>query len=89
VQRGLQTPQLTPEQRHRRGLREDLPARLPALSILPDAVAILGLLPAWFDDYNTIHPHSALRFQSPAESHKLNAQPNPDPVRRNGVHSIG
>jgi putative transposase len=43
------------------------------LSILPDAATVLGLLPAWFDDYNTIHPHSALRFQSPAEFRKLSA----------------
>jgi putative transposase len=43
------------------------------LSILPDAVTVLRLLPAWMDDYNTIHPHSALRFQSPAEFRKLSA----------------
>ncbi len=43
------------------------------LSILPDPNTILRLLPAWMDDYNTIHPHSALRFQSPAEFRKLSA----------------
>jgi putative transposase len=43
------------------------------LSILPDAATVLGLLPAWMDDYNTIHPHSALRFHSPAEFRKLSA----------------
>ena len=43
------------------------------LSILPDPATVFGLLPAWFGDYNTIHPHSALRFQSPAEFRKLSA----------------
>ncbi|WP_414653618.1 hypothetical protein [Geminicoccus sp.] len=28
---------------------------------------------AWIDDYNNLHPHSALRFQSPAEFRKLSA----------------
>jgi putative transposase len=43
------------------------------LSILPDASTVLRLLPAWFDDYNNVHPHSALRFHSPAEFRKLSA----------------
>lgn len=43
------------------------------LSILPDAAIVLGLLPAWFDDYNNVHPHSALRVQSPTEFRKLSA----------------
>jgi transposase InsO family protein len=43
------------------------------LSILPDAATVLGLLQAWIDDYNNLHPHSALRFQSPAEFRKLSA----------------
>jgi putative transposase len=43
------------------------------LSILPDPETVLRLLPAWMDDYNTIHPHSALRFHSPAEFRKLSA----------------
>ncbi len=43
------------------------------LSILPDPDTVLRLLPAWFDDYNTIHPHSALRFPSPAGVRKLSA----------------
>ena len=32
------------------------------LSILSDASTVLELLSTWFDDYNTIHPHSVLRF---------------------------
>ena len=34
---------------------------------LPDAATVLELLPAWIDDYNTVHPHSALAMRSPVE----------------------
>jgi transposase InsO family protein len=34
---------------------------------LPDAAAVLGLVTAWIDDYNTVHPHSALAMRSPVE----------------------
>jgi putative transposase len=27
---------------------------------LPDAATVLGLVSAWIDDYNIVHPHSAL-----------------------------
>ena len=43
------------------------------LSILPNAATVLGLLQAWMDDYNNVHPHPALRFQSPVEFRKLSA----------------
>jgi putative transposase len=43
------------------------------LSILPDAVTILTLLPDWFDDYNEVHPHSGLKFLSPREFLRLSA----------------
>ncbi len=33
----------------------------------PDAISVLQQLPAWFEDYNTIHPHSGLRMRSPRE----------------------
>jgi putative transposase len=33
----------------------------------PDAISVLQQLSAWFDDYNTVHPHSGLRMQSPRE----------------------
>jgi transposase InsO family protein len=33
---------------------------------LPDAVTVLGLVAGWISDYNTVHPHSALRMCSPA-----------------------
>jgi transposase InsO family protein len=33
----------------------------------PDAISVLQQLSAWFDDYNTTHPHSGLRMQSPRE----------------------
>ena len=34
---------------------------------LPDARTVLKKLPRWFDHYNAIHPHSALRYRSPRE----------------------
>lgn len=34
---------------------------------LPDAATVLGLVAGWIDDYNTVHPHSALAMRSPAE----------------------
>jgi transposase InsO family protein len=43
------------------------------LSILPDAAIVLRLLPAWFDDYNNVHAHSALPFQSPADFRRFSA----------------
>jgi putative transposase len=33
----------------------------------PDAASVLQQLAAWFEDYNTIHPHSGLRMRSPRE----------------------
>ena len=33
----------------------------------PDAISVLQQLPAWFKDYNAIHPHSGLRMLSPRE----------------------
>jgi transposase InsO family protein len=43
------------------------------LSIVPDAVTVITLLPAWFEDYNEIHPHSGLKFLSPREFLRLSA----------------
>lgn len=34
---------------------------------LPDAQTVLGLVAGWITDYNTVHPHSALRMRSPVE----------------------
>ena len=34
---------------------------------IPDARTVLEDLPRWFDHYNAVHPHSALRYQSPRE----------------------
>jgi len=36
-------------------------------NVLADAPTVMVLLPAWFDDYNEVHPHSGLRFLSPRE----------------------
>jgi transposase InsO family protein len=41
------------------------------LSILPDADTVIALLPAWFEDYNEVHPHSGLKFLSPREFLRL------------------
>ena len=57
------------------------------LSILPDAETVIALLPAWFEDYNEVHPHSGLKFLSPREFLRLSAlvQPATCPVKR-GAH---
>ena len=34
---------------------------------VPDGPAELEQLVKWFDDYNTVHPHSALGYRSPDE----------------------
>jgi putative transposase len=33
----------------------------------PDAVSVLQRLAEWFEDHNTVHPHSGLRMRSPRE----------------------
>ena len=33
----------------------------------------MRLLPTWFEDYNTVHPHSGLRMLSPREFLRLSA----------------
>ena len=37
------------------------------VSPLPDAAAVMRQLPTWFEHYNTVHPHRALRYRSPRE----------------------
>ena len=34
---------------------------------------VIALLPAWFEDYNEVHPHSGLKFLSPREFLRLSA----------------
>ena len=34
---------------------------------LHSAQSVLALLPAWFDDYNSVHPHKGLRMMSPRQ----------------------
>jgi transposase InsO family protein len=41
---------------------------------LPDAQAVLRQIAGWIDDYNEIHPHSALRMRSPREFIRAQAQ---------------
>lgn len=43
------------------------------VTLLPDAETVLRLLPGWIEDYNTVHPHSGLRFLSPREFLALSA----------------
>jgi putative transposase len=43
------------------------------LTILPDAETALALIPRWIDDYNEVHPHSALKFLSPREFRRRSA----------------
>jgi transposase InsO family protein len=33
----------------------------------PDAISVMRQLPAWFEDYNNIHPHSGSRMRPPRE----------------------
>ncbi len=42
----------------------------------PDTISVLQQLPAWFEDYNNIHPHSGLSMRSPREfiANKLSNQ---------------
>ena len=37
------------------------------VSSLPNAETVFGLLPGWFEHYNTRHPHRALGYRSPRE----------------------
>ena len=41
---------------------------------LPDAPTVLEQLVKWFDDYNTVHPHSALGYRSPEEFRENDAK---------------
>jgi putative transposase len=38
-----------------------------------DAETVIALLPAWFEDYNEVHPHSGLKFLSLREFLRLSA----------------
>jgi transposase InsO family protein len=58
---------------HRRGVRQTFKRDYARLSILPDAATVIALLPAWFADYNEVHPHSGLKFLSPREFLRLSA----------------
>lgn len=46
----------------------------------PDALSVLQHLPAWFEDYITIHPHSGLQMRSPREFIAQSANPAECPV---------
>lgn len=46
----------------------------------PDAQTVLSQLSRWFEDYNEIHPHKALRLKSPREFIRSLQQPAACPV---------
>ena len=46
----------------------------------PDAQTVLSQLPRWFEDYNEIHPHKALRLKAPREFIRSLQQPAACPV---------
>ena len=46
----------------------------------PDTQTVLSQLPQWFEDYNEIHPHKALRMKSPREFIRSLQQPAACPV---------
>jgi putative transposase len=37
------------------------------VSAIPDAATALARVDSWIEDYNTVHPHSQLGYQSPRE----------------------
>src|SRR5665213_1545637 len=45
-----------------RSVRAHNEARYACVSPLPDAAAVMRQLPAWFEHYNTVHPHRALSY---------------------------
>lgn len=46
----------------------------------PDAQTVLSQLSTWFEDYNEVHPHKALRLKSPREFIRSYLQPAACPV---------
>ena len=40
------------------------------VAMRPDAASVLRQLEAWFEHYNSVHPHKALGYQSPREVRK-------------------
>ncbi|OPY74796.1 MAG: IS2 transposase TnpB [Syntrophorhabdus sp. PtaU1.Bin153] len=42
-----------------------------SLYALPSAVAVMEMLPSWFEDYNENHPHKGLKMRSPREHRRL------------------
>ena len=46
----------------------------------PDARTVLSQLSNWFEDYNEVHPHKALRLKSPREFIRSYLQPATCPV---------
>ena len=41
----------------------------------PDVPTVLSQLPKWFEDYNEVHPHKALRLKSSREFIRSYLQP--------------
>ena len=49
------------------------------VNLTPDAHTVLEQPPAWFADYNEVHPHSALPYRSPNEFRSVQISPKPCP----------
>jgi transposase InsO family protein len=78
---GLLHPGRKPrEQRHGRGLRQNLQARLRPCQPSRNAAEALSLIDTWMEDYNAIHPHSRLGYRSPREYIMLPSQSATCPV---------
>jgi putative transposase len=52
-----------------------------AFGDLSDTKTVMAQLPSWFAHYNTMHPHSALRYMSPRmfREHQLTDATCPEP----------
>ena len=58
-------------ERHGGGLRQTFKRDYAQLRPRPDAATVIEQLDDWFEHYNTVHPHKALRYRSPREFRSL------------------
>lgn len=50
---------------------------------LTDAATVMRQLPAWFEHYNTVHPHRALGYRSPREFIRSRSTPEAESLSEN------
>lgn len=54
---------------------------------LRDPATVLAQLPAAFEHFNEVHPHSSLKMRSPREFSRYQAaQPRSEPIRDLALH---